>query len=99
MEDTQTDAARAKRRIHMEAALADYPHLSEERLAALLGWFRKEATALDVAMVASNPDIVEPYRRFRAEHIDPISGKDWIKGLLIAGLAGLLVLVIVWRAF
>ena len=99
MQDVIDDAARAQRRAKMEAALADYPDLSEERLASLLGWFRKEATALDVAMVASNPVIAEPYRLFRAEHIDPITGKDWMKGAIIAGLVGLVLFVILLRAF
>lgn len=98
MHDIQDNAARAARREQMEAALGEYPHLSEERLAALLGWFRKEASALDVATVASNPAIAASYRQFRAEHIDPITARDWMKGLLIAALAGLLVAFILWRA-
>ncbi len=97
MTNIQEDTARAVRRAQMEAALADYPNLSEDRLAALLGWFRKDATALDVAMVASNPSIIEPYRQFRAEHIDRISGKEWVKGLLIAALVGTALFILVWR--
>jgi hypothetical protein len=71
-------------RAHIEDALAAYPNISKERLAALIAWFRKEASALDVALIASNAAIEEPYRRFRADHIDGLSGVDMIKGSLIA---------------
>lgn len=86
----------AAQRAQAEAALADYPHIGEDRLAALLQWFRKEASALDVAMVASNEAIAEPYRQFRADHIDPLTGKDVIKGLLLAALAGGAVFLMIW---
>ena len=97
MNQSQNSAAEPAQRAQIESALADYPHLSEDRLAALIGWFRKEASAFDVAMLASNEAIAEPYRRFRADHIDPLTGKDVMKGLLLAVLAGLAVFLIIWR--
>lgn len=97
MNQSQDSAAGAAQRAQIETALADYPNLSEDRLAAVIRWFRKEASALDVAMVASNEAITEPYRRFRADHIDPLTGKDMMKGLLFAALAGLAVFLMIWR--
>ncbi len=87
---------RAVQRAQVETVLADYPHIGDDHLATLIHWFRKEASALDVAMVASNEAIAEPYRRFRADHIDPLTGKDMMKGLLVAGLAALAVFLMIW---
>lgn len=86
----------ALRRREVEAALADYPNLSKDRLADVVRWFRKEASALDVATLASNEAIAEPYRRFRAEHIDPLSGSDVMKGLIFAAVAGGGILLLIW---
>jgi hypothetical protein len=96
MNNLQDSAAVAARRMQIEAALADYPHVSKESLGGLLHWFRKEASALDVAMLASNEAIAEPYRRFRADHIDRMTPQDVMKGLLFAGAVGLVVFFIIW---
>ena len=98
MNQTQDSGAVAAQRAQIEAALADYPHLSEERLAAVIRWYRRDASAFDVAMLASNEAIAEPYRRFRADHIDRLTGRDVMKGLLAAAIVCLVVLFIVWRA-
>lgn len=98
MTQSQDGAPGADRRAVIEAALADYPHLTDETLADVIAWFRKEASAHDVAMVASNAAITEPYRRFRADHIDRLTGKDLMRGMLFAAIAGVIVLVIIWRA-
>ena len=87
----------AAQRAQVEAALADYPHLSEDSLAAVVRWFRQDASALDVAMVASNEAIAESYRHFRVDHIDPMTGTDVMKGLLWAAAAALVVFLIIWR--
>jgi hypothetical protein len=97
MDQTQDGTAAAARRGQIEVALADYPNLSEDSLAGLIRWFRKEASAFDVAMLASNEAIAEPYRRFRADHIDRMTAQDVMKGLLFAALAGLVVFFIIWR--
>jgi hypothetical protein len=96
MNQTQDSAAVAAQRVQIESAIADYPNLSEDSLAALIRWFRKEASAFDVAMLASNEAIAEPYRRFRADHIDRMTVQDVMKGLLFAGSAGLAVFFIIW---
>jgi len=97
MNQTQDSAAGAAQRGQVEAALADYPNLSDDRLAALIRWFRKDASAFDVAMLASNEAIAEPYRHFRADHIDRMTGRDVMKGLLFAAAVGLVVFFIIWR--
>jgi hypothetical protein len=98
MTTLQDGAAGADRRAQIESTLAHYPNLSDERLGELIHWFRKEASALDVAMVASNAEIAEPYRRFRAEHIDPLTGKDVVRAIIFASLVSMVILVIVWRS-
>lgn len=98
MSNSLDSAAAAARRAQIEAALADYPHLCEERLADLTTWFRKEASALDVATLASNEAIADAYRRFRAEHIDPLSGKDMMWALIATVVVAALIALLVWRA-
>lgn len=81
---------RAERRAHIEAALADYPHIDPDTLVDILQWFKKEATALDVGQIASNPKLYEPYQRLKAKHLDRFRGADlfWIAvGIVLAGMA------------
>ena len=87
-------AARAR----AEAALAEYPNLSGERLDELVHWFHKEASALDVALVASNEAVAERYRKFREDHIDPVKGSDVFRGLLFLAFVAIVFLLIIWRA-
>lgn len=94
-----TEAHRARRRAHAEAALARYPDITPEELAELTAYFRREASALDVGLLACNEKLAEPYRRFRAEQIDPLRPRDWIKGTLFAVVVALAIAAIVWRAF
>ena len=98
MTNNTTDATGVARRAQIEAALADYPHLSEDRIAAIKAWFQKEASALDVAMIASNERITESYRRFRADHIDRLTGRDIIRAILFATAVCAVIALILWRA-
>ena len=98
MNESHDSLAASARRLQVETELADYPHVSEESLAILVRWFRKEASAFDVAMLASNEAIAESYRRFRADHIDPLKGKDVMRGLIVLALVGAIILFIAWRA-
>jgi hypothetical protein len=78
-----------QRRAHAEAILARYPELDAGELAELLHWYRREASAMDVALVASNEAIRERYRAFRHDHVDRFSLKEKLVGaLLLAGGAG-----------
>ncbi len=98
MTTVQDGAFSADRRAQIERTLAHYPDLSDAALGDLLAWFRHEATALDVAMVASNPDILAPYRQFRADHIDRLTAKDILRGILFAAAMSAIALLIIWRA-
>jgi hypothetical protein len=76
------------KRAHAEAILERYPELGREELAQLLHWYRREASSMDVALLASNDAIREPYRAFRRDHIEPFSLKEKVVGaLLVAGAA------------
>lgn len=98
MTTLQDGALGADRRAQIERVLARYPQLPEDQLADVIHWFRKEATALDVAMLASNPDVAEPYRQFRGDHLDRLTGNDYVRGLVFAAIVAAIVLIIVWRA-
>lgn len=98
---TQLDpcAVGAEQRAEIETALARYPDLSPERLAVIITWFRKEASALDVALIASNEAIAESYRHFRNDHIDPFTPRDVVKGsLFVVTALGLMFITLIWPA-
>lgn len=98
---TQLDpcAAGAEQRAEIENALARYPDISPDSLAAIITWFRKEASALDVALIASNEVIAESYRRFRTDHIDPFTPGDLAKGFIFVVTAlGLTFIALIWPA-
>lgn len=78
-----------KRRARAEGILARYPELDRDELAELLHWYRREASAMDVALLASNEAIRERYHAFRRAHVDRFSLKEKLVGaLLVAGGAG-----------
>ena len=68
-----------------EALLERYPQLTAAELADLQQWFRNEASAFDVASLASKESLREPYRDFRAEHIDRFRPRDAV--IVGAGVA------------
>lgn len=69
----------------IEALLSRYPYLDQAELADLKRWFSKEASAFDIASLASREELNEPYARFRAEHVDRFSARDLM--IMLAGLA------------
>lgn len=81
-----------QRRLQIEAALAEYPHLPSDALGDVIDWFNREATAFEVGILASNSAIYDNYRRFRREHIDRLSIPE------IAGVIGLAALIVVAAA-
>lgn len=85
-------ALRAERLAAIEATLARYPHLDETEVLDLKHWFRREASAFEVASLASKDAITEQYRAFRAKYVDNFDAGDVLKGLagasLIAGVIG-----------
>lgn len=95
----ESEALRAARRGEIEAMLARYPHLSPEAVAELSQWFATEASSLDIGLIACNDDIAEPYRAFRADHVDPLRGRDWLRGIAFVGVILATMAVLFWRAF
>jgi hypothetical protein len=95
----QTPAHRASRRARVEATLRQYPHLSPEALHELTHYFTREASALDVGLIASDETLAAPYRAFRSVHIDPLKPRDWVVGTAVfLGVSALLVAML-WRVF
>ncbi len=84
------------RRAHVAALLAAYPDVTADEHALLVHWFKREASSLDVALIASEPNIARGYARFRGEHIDRFTLADVAKGLAglvaIVGIAALIML-------
>lgn len=100
MSNTSTIAkAVDARRAHVEALLAAYPDVTPEERQLMVNWFRSEASALDVALVASNPAAERGYRLFRSENVDKFTVKDMGYALLFAAIIAAAVLLIAWRAF
>jgi hypothetical protein len=93
-----TDGDRAVRRACIERTLADYPHLDDQAISDVLHWFRKEASALDVALVATNQDIADKYRRFRADHVDRLSPGDVLRAIVFVAITAAVITLIAWRA-
>lgn len=89
----------AIQRARVEALLAKYPYTEPDELADLLYWFRKQASALDVGMLASDPQLAEPYQRFNADHLDRLRGADLMWAALFIMLASGAVGLIVWASF
>ena len=94
---TDTGAFSASRRARAKSALAEYPHLEPSRLDDLLHWIKKEASALEIAILSSDPKLADPYRELRKDHLDTLSIKDWARFLvLFFGTAAVLTLFIWW---
>ena len=72
----------AQRRAFIEGLLTRYPLIDSSELHDLKRWFGKEATTLDVGLIASDPSLAKPYRRFADEHIDPLSKIDLLYAAL-----------------
>lgn len=98
--ESPADSATAlARRTHIESLLDSYPDVSADELALLLRWFRSQASALDVAMLACNDAIAPGYGRFRRDHIDRFTAADVIKGLAGAAALVLCAVLITLRAW
>lgn len=58
------------------AMFAAYPDISQEDERELIQWYRKEASALDVGLIASDPDLKPGLDRFRARHVNRFTFTD-----------------------
>ncbi|QYJ07067.1 hypothetical protein [Qipengyuania flava] len=62
----------------VEALLSRYPEVAEAELAELKRWFSKEASAFEVASLASKDELRSRYCAFRADHVDKIGTMDML---------------------
>jgi hypothetical protein len=90
--DTKTEAVPARAgkehpRARVEALLERYPALSPAELEYLRRWFRREASAFDVAQIASNERLHGRYRAWRRKHIDPFTWKERIVLAVLSAVA------------
>ncbi len=94
MTKTILETEAAAQRAAAERALARYPVLKQDEIAALVRYIRKEATALDRASIASNADLHEQYRQLcRDHHFDRL--RPFEIALVAAGVTALVVIVAV----
>ena len=77
-------------RAEIAAIIARYPDLTDTELQRVLRWFRKEASAMDVAMLSCEEDIALQYRQFRSDHVDRFGLRDLRNASVFLGvIAGL----------
>lgn len=62
-----------RRRLEIEKILSQYPNLPSNKINEIVHWFKREATAMEVAVVASNLDVQDSYEQFRQAHIDKLT--------------------------
>lgn len=62
----------------VEAILVLYPNINEVELQLLKRWFGKEASAFEAASLASKDSCKEGYLRFRADHLDRLTTREWM---------------------
>lgn len=85
-------------RAHIEAMLSRYPNVADEETAILIRWFRSEASALDVGLIASDHLLVGPYRQFKADHLDGFNAADIVRALIFISIFGGVILLIICAA-
>ena len=75
MHDQQAVSADPSARFdRVEALLNAYPDVSDEQLAEMKHWFKRQASAFEVASLASKNPL--GYEKFRSDHVDKFSKFD-----------------------
>lgn len=72
-------------RARIAALLARYPDLAPGDLDEIHNWFDRVASPLDFGILASDPQVAEQYRAYRAQHHDRFKPKDLGKIALFVG--------------
>ena len=70
--ELERGAVRDERRASARALLARYPDLPNEQRDDLLRWFRKEASALDVALISMDQELSHQYGLLKREELGPV---------------------------
>jgi hypothetical protein len=82
----------------IESVLGRYPRISNAELASLKSWFMREASALDVGMLASNERIAAQYSQFRKDHLDRLGMRDAFNALAWILAAAAVIVAVVFLA-
>ena len=98
MTENHDGVSREARREQMAQLLARYPGLDSDELAELLHWFRKEASALDEGLIASDEKLSAAYQSLKKDHLDRLNGADLFWLVMLGGGAILTVALIIWAA-
>lgn len=97
MTKTILETEAAERRSAAERAIARYPALEPDEIAALVRYVRKEASALDRASIASNAGVQAQYRQLcHDHHLDRLRPFEIV--LVAVGVVALAVIVAVMYA-
>jgi hypothetical protein len=97
MTQTILETEAAERRSAAERAIARYPALEPDEIAALVRYIRKDASALDRASIASNAGLQAQYRQLcRDHHFDRLRPVE--VALVVAVLAAVVVVATVLYA-
>lgn len=83
-----------RRRLDVEEKLSNYPDLPADKLLDLIYWFKREATVMELAVIARNPRVQDNYRQFRDKYLDRIT----VSGTMLAALLGAVLIVMVTAA-
>lgn len=98
MESNHEGAPATGRRDRITTLLAQYPRLESDDLAELLHWFRKEASALDVGLIASDPRLAMSYEGLKKDHLDQLTGADLLWVTILVGTGFAVLALLVWSA-
>ena len=72
----------------IEAILSAYPDVTDGETDLLKHWFRKEASAFEVASLASKEICQSGYRQFSADHLDRFTAREWtVVAMIFASIA------------
>ena len=98
MEDNNRRAALEQRRDRIATLLAKYPGLDDDELADLLHWFKKEASALDVGLISSDPNLRAPYEGLKKDHLDRLNGADLFWMVMLIGGVFVALALLIWSS-
>ncbi|MFW2448835.1 MAG: hypothetical protein ACN4E6_16055 [Qipengyuania pacifica] len=76
--ELERGAVRDEKRASAKALLARYPDLPNDQGDDLLRWFRKDASALDVALISMDDEISHQYKMLKRDELDRFTVRDFI---------------------
>lgn len=76
---------------YVESLITRYPDTTEAEVQDLKKWFTKEASAFEVASLASKESIHASYAAFRADHIDAFNAKDYAVAMAVIAITAAII--------